>query len=223
MDFSSRIILLVGGGILLMIVGALWRSRRAIRAAVPASQPKLAPDLMPLIQLRQDLVVQLVQTVKACAAYDHPSLDAVVTASVAAAASSARERADAQTSLTEALHGLFASAESNPELSANPRFADLRVKLADVEQRLDATKGFFGAPASVSPDATLKATGVLTDLMMLRGDTAGAEMAQEAAEGVAATSLFVEPPSEPGARQAKYAKALAEDQETSKEAGDKAS
>src|SRR5215831_21290023 len=72
---------------------------------------------------RHDLVPNLVESVKGYAAHERGTLDAVVKARGAAvAAQSPESRAQAEGQLSQALRGLFALAESYPDLKASANF-----------------------------------------------------------------------------------------------------
>lgn len=88
------------------------------------------------VQLRRryDLVPNLVETVKGYASHEAATLDAVVRARGAAvAASSVDDQVKAEGMLTASLKGLFALAESYPDLRASDNFRTLQAQLAEIE------------------------------------------------------------------------------------------
>lgn len=98
------------------------------------------------VQLKQrhDLVPNLVETVKAYAAHERGTLEAVVQARNAALASQTPAQAvAAENQLTGALRQLFALSESYPDLKANQNFQQLQSELADIENKLAASRRFF--------------------------------------------------------------------------------
>ena len=96
------------------------------------------------LKQRYDLVRNLVETVKGYAAHERGTLDAVVQARNAAiAARGTPAQAGAEGALTGALNGLFALAESYPDLKANQNFLQLRTELADIENKISAARRFF--------------------------------------------------------------------------------
>lgn len=100
------------------------------------------------VQLRQryDLVPQLVNTVKGYAAHESGVLEKVTAArSAAMSASSINEKIAAETQLSGALAGLKISVEAYPELKANQNFMQLQTELADIENKLAATRRFFNS------------------------------------------------------------------------------
>lgn len=100
------------------------------------------------VQLRQryDLVPQLVNTVKGYADHESRVLEKVTAArSAAMSASSINEKIAAEAQLSGALAGLKISVEAYPELKANQNFMQLQTELADIENKLAATRRFFNS------------------------------------------------------------------------------
>jgi LemA protein len=106
-------------------------------------------DIDAQLRQRHDLIPNLVATVQGYAAHEKSTLDAVITARNAAV--SARDPASmaaAEGGLTGALKGLFALAESYPDLKANENFQTLQHELSDVEDKLAASRRAFNAAAA---------------------------------------------------------------------------
>ncbi len=98
------------------------------------------------VQLRQrhDLIPNLVETVKGYAAHERGTLDEVIKARNAAmAAQGSAQQAAAENQLTGALRQLFALAESYPDLKASASFQQLQAELADLENKIAASRRFF--------------------------------------------------------------------------------
>ena len=93
------------------------------------------------VQLRQrnDLIPNLVATVKGYAAHEKETLDAVISARNQASAGRGSDPA-AEAVLGTALGKLFALAEAYPDLKANTNFLSLQGELADVEDKLAAAR-----------------------------------------------------------------------------------
>jgi LemA protein len=101
-------------------------------------------DIDVQLKQRQDLVPNLVETVKGYAAHERGTLDEVTQARAAAAsAGSLEQRAQAETALTGALGRLMAVAEAYPDLKANQNFLQLQGELADLENKIAAARRFF--------------------------------------------------------------------------------
>lgn len=101
-------------------------------------------DIDVQLKQRHDLVPNLVETVKAYAAHERGTLDAVVNARTAAlAARGPTAQAAAENLLTEALGRLFALSEAYPNLKADGNFRALQAALTDLENRLAAARQSF--------------------------------------------------------------------------------
>jgi len=106
-------------------------------------------DIDVQLKQRQDLIPNLVETVKGYAAHESGTLEAVVAARNAAArAGSVEEKVQAENVLTGALGRLFALAEAYPDLKANTNFLSLQGELADLENKLAAARRFFNNAVS---------------------------------------------------------------------------
>ena len=98
------------------------------------------------LKRRTDLVPNLVESVKGYAAHERGTLDAVVKARGAAVAAQTPEsRAQAEGQLSQALRGLFALAESYPDLKATANFQSLQATLAEIEEAIQNARRYFNA------------------------------------------------------------------------------
>lgn len=89
------------------------------------------------LQRRNDLIPNLVETVKGYATHEKSTLDAVVKArNAAVAATNPDEKMAADNVLTGALRQLFAVAESYPDLKANTNFSQLQATLEETENKI---------------------------------------------------------------------------------------
>ena len=98
------------------------------------------------VQLRQrhDLIPQLVETVKGYASHEKDLLIKVTEARTSAmAATTIDDKIKAEQQLTTALQGLRVQVEAYPDLKANQNFLQLQEELADIENKLAASRRFF--------------------------------------------------------------------------------
>ncbi len=98
------------------------------------------------VQLRQrhDLIPNLVETVKGYAAHESGTFENVVKARNAAiAAQGPEQQAVAENMLSGALRQLFALSERYPDLKASANFQQLQAELADLENKIAASRRFF--------------------------------------------------------------------------------
>ena len=100
------------------------------------------------VQLRQryDLIPQLVATVKGYATHEKELLQRVTEARTAAmGATNINDKIAADNQLTGALAGLKVQLEAYPDLKANQNFMQLQTEIADIENKLAATRRFFNS------------------------------------------------------------------------------
>jgi LemA protein len=97
------------------------------------------------LKRRIDLIPNLVETVKAYAAHEKETLDAVIRARNAAMAapSDPHAQAAADTMMTGALRQIFALSESYPDLKANQNFLALQEELTATEGRVAYARQFY--------------------------------------------------------------------------------
>ena len=112
------------------------------------------------VQLRRryDLIPNLVATVKAYAAHESETLEAVVKARDAArSATTIEEQGKAESALTGAIGHLLAVAEAYPELRSEERFADLQEELARTEDKISVSRHIYN-------DTTLNYNDAITTI-----------------------------------------------------------
>jgi LemA protein len=98
------------------------------------------------LKRRIDLIPNLVETVKAYAAHERETLDAVIrarNAAMAAAPSDPHALAAADNQMTGALRQLFALSEAYPDLKANQNFLALQEELSSTEGRVAYARQFY--------------------------------------------------------------------------------
>jgi LemA protein len=97
------------------------------------------------LRRRHDLIPNLVETVKGYASHERTVLQNVVEARTAAVAAGGgvAAQAKAESTLAGSLRGLFAVAESYPDLKAAGPFQQLQAQLAETEDRIAAGRRFY--------------------------------------------------------------------------------
>jgi LemA protein len=98
-------------------------------------------DIDTQLKRRWDLIPNLVEAVKGYAAHERGVLERVTEArSRAMAATTPGQAAQAEGMLTQALRGLYAVAESYPELKANQNFMALQQALGETENLISDSR-----------------------------------------------------------------------------------
>lgn len=96
------------------------------------------------LKRRNDLIPNLVETVKGYASHEKEVFEEVTNArSNVMNASTVEETSDADNQLTGALKTLFAVAENYPELKANSNFQQLQEQLNDTENKIAYARQFY--------------------------------------------------------------------------------
>ena len=96
------------------------------------------------LKRRNDLIPNLVETVKGYAAHESETFQNVTEARAQMAnAKSIKEKAGADNLLTGALKSLFAVAENYPDLKANENFLQLQEELTTTENKISYARQFY--------------------------------------------------------------------------------
>ena len=98
------------------------------------------------LKQRNDLIPQLVDTVKGYSFHEKDVLTKITDArSAVMNAGSIDAKVTADNQLTAALQGLMVQVEAYPDLKANQNFMQLQEEIADIENKLAATRRYFNA------------------------------------------------------------------------------
>ena len=96
------------------------------------------------LKRRNDLIPNLVETVKGYAAHENGVLEEVTQArGNVINANGIKETIEADNQLTGALKSLFAVAENYPDLKANTNFQQLQSELSDTENKISYARQFY--------------------------------------------------------------------------------
>ena len=119
------------------------------RVALQRRTQEAWSDIQVQMKRRYDLIPNLVESVKGYAGHERSTLEAVVRARAAAVADQGSPNAQAHTeaALQQSLRGLFALAESYPQLRASETFLALQKDLTDSEDRIQSARRYYNGSA----------------------------------------------------------------------------
>ena len=125
-------------GFVILIYNGLVMKRQRVNQAFA--------DVDVQLKQRQNLIPNLVETVKGYAKHEQETFQQVIAARAAAqSASTPAEMSQAEGMLTGALGKLFALAEAYPDLKANQNFIQLQNELSTIEDKLAAARRFYNS------------------------------------------------------------------------------
>jgi LemA protein len=103
-------------------------------------------DIDVQLRMRHDLIPQLVESVRGYMKHESTVLSDVTNARAnAMKAGTIDEKIQAEQQLTTALRGLQIAVEAYPDLKASKNFMQLQEEIADVENKLAASRRFFNS------------------------------------------------------------------------------
>lgn len=134
----------------LAVAGIIWiyntlvRDRNLVRAGWS--------DIDVQLKRRHDLIPRLVNCVKAYAAHERATLEAVTELrSRSEATTDLREKAAIEAAVEDGVHRLIVVVEDYPELKADQNFRDLQSELVDTEDKIQYARRFYnGAVRSLN-------------------------------------------------------------------------
>ncbi|WP_339914898.1 LemA family protein [uncultured Brevundimonas sp.] len=140
-------LIVVGVIVVLLLFVVVGAYNRLVALDQTANQSFADIDVQ--LKQRQDLIPNLIETVKGYAAHEKGTLDAVIQArNAATSANSVNDKVQAENMLTGALGKLFALSEAYPDLKANTNFLQMQADLSDIENKLAAARRFFNNAVS---------------------------------------------------------------------------
>ncbi len=127
---------------ILIIIGVMYNTLVSKRQTVRQSYA----DIDVQLKQRQNLIPNLVETVKAYAVHEKETFDAVIKArNSSVQANTVQDQVAAESLLSGALGRLFALSEAYPDLKANRNFLELQDELSTIEDKLAAARRFYNS------------------------------------------------------------------------------
>jgi LemA protein len=112
-------------------------------------------DIDVQLKQRHDMIPQLVDAVKGYMKHESTVLTDITNARAnAMKAGSINEKIEAENRLTTALQGLQVAVEAYPDLKANQNFMHLQEEIADIENKLAASRRYFNSATKEYNNAT---------------------------------------------------------------------
>ena len=137
-------LLIIAGIILLLVFWIIGIYNKLVR--FKNNRENAFADIDVQLRQRNDLVPQLVSTVKGYATHEKELLEKITQARTGLMnAGSINEKIAADTQLTQALQGLRVQVEAYPDLKANTNFLQLQTEIADIENKLAAARRYFNS------------------------------------------------------------------------------
>ena len=139
----STLLIIIIIVVIILIIGTIihmYNNLVGLRNSVKNSYAQIDVQL----KRRNDLIPNLVETVKGYASHEKGVLEEVTKArSNVMNASNVKEASDANNQLTGALKTLFAVAENYPDLKANSNFQQLQEQLSETEDKISYSRQFY--------------------------------------------------------------------------------
>lgn len=140
MNFLVIIILVLAIAFIVYTAIHLYNNLVNLRNRVKNSYSQIEVQL----KRRNDLIPNLVETVKGYAGHEKEVFEKVTKARTSVMnASNIDEASEADNQLTGALKSLFAVAENYPELKANSNFQQLQSELTETEDKISYSRQFY--------------------------------------------------------------------------------
>ena len=159
---STTIILLIVLAVLALFMVTLYNRLVALRQ----NRENSFADIDVQLKLRYDLVPNLMQTVKGYATHEKELFEKVTEARAKAMhTTGTANRAAAEGALSGALMQMMAVAENYPDLKANQNFMQLQSELADIENKIAASRRFFNNATAEFNTATEQFPSVIVAKM----------------------------------------------------------
>ena len=139
---SFGLVILVAIVIIVIAIISIYNSLVRLRN----NRENAFADIDVHLKQRHDLIPQLVECVKGYVKHESETLEVVTKARAGAmTANTVDEKIAAESKLISALNGLKVSLEAYPDLKANQNFIQLQEEIADIENKLAASRRFFNS------------------------------------------------------------------------------
>lgn len=140
---SSTIILIAVGVVLILLIFAIISVYNALTKGRILTQEG-ASGVGTCLQQRNDLIPNLVETVKGYAGHENQTLVEVIKwRNQSAAATTVEDQNAASKGLSQALINMLSLTEDYPELKADTQFQQLMAELARIEEKINDARRYY--------------------------------------------------------------------------------
>src|SRR3974390_2213898 len=139
--FMIPLVILLGVVLTVLLVGVA-QFNRLVRSRQMAQEGLSGIDVQ--LKRRADLIPNLIEAVKGYMGHERGVLEKVTDLRAQSLqAGSLAEKGQVEGMLSRALGNLFAVAENYPDLKASQNFLDLQKSLADIEEQIQLSRGYY--------------------------------------------------------------------------------
>ncbi len=142
MSASTILLIALGVGVLLIIIGLISVFNELAKERIVTQEG--ASGVGACLQERNDLIPNLVETVKGYAGHENKTLIEVIKwRNQSAAATTMDEQNTASKGLNQALLNMLSLTENYPDLKANTQFQELMGQLARIEEKINDSRRYY--------------------------------------------------------------------------------
>lgn len=142
MSISTILLIAVGVGLLVIIIALISVYNELVKERILTQEG--ASGVGTCLQERNDLIPNLVETVKGYAGHENNTLIEVVKwRNQSAAATTVDEQSVSNKGLNQALFNMLSLTENYPELKADTHFQEMMSQLARIEEKINDSRRYY--------------------------------------------------------------------------------
>ncbi|MBC7872632.1 MAG: LemA family protein [Ferruginibacter sp.] len=142
MSTSTILLIAAGGGVFIMLIGLISVFNELAKERILTQEG--ASGISTCLQQRNDLIPNLVETVKGYAGHENNTLIEVVKwRNQSVAATTVDEQNVVAKGLNQALFNMLSLTENYPELKADKHFQEMMGQLASIEEKINDSRRYY--------------------------------------------------------------------------------